>query len=371
MTEGFDAETQALLQRNAFDPETFEKLRKRLVSGEASDEHNRIRGRVAPPSDGEIVALPPRESDAFRQLAARGREAIRAGKVGAVVLAGGMATRFGGVVKAVVEVVDGRSFLDVKLTEIRRTARDAGGRVPVYLMTSFATDDEIARLANEASSEDAPVESFRQLISLRLTPDGELFRGDDGKPSPYAPGHGDLTFALRRSGILSRFRESGGEILMMSNVDNVVATLEPAIIGSHLEAGCAITVELAEKEPGDKGGAPARVDGKLQIVEAFRFPADFDQDRIPVFNTNTLVLDAKAIDRDFDLSWFAVRKKVDDRDAVQFEHLVGQLTAFLPAHYLRVPRYGAESRFEPVKDPDELAKRRDSIREALRARGVL
>jgi UTP--glucose-1-phosphate uridylyltransferase len=371
MTEAFDAETQALLQQNAFDPETFENLRKRLAGGEASEEQNRIRGRVEPPASPDIVALPERGSDEWDRLAARGREAIRAGKVGAVVLAGGMATRFGGVVKAVVEVVDGRSFLDVKLTEIRRTAHDAGGRVPVYLMTSFATEEEIARLAKQASSEDAPVESFRQFISLRLTPGGELFRGDDGKPSPYAPGHGDLTFALRRSGILTRFREAGGELLMMSNVDNVVATLDPAIIGSHLTSGCAITVELAEKEPGDKGGAPARVDGKLQIVEAFRFPADFDQDRIPVFNTNTLVLDAKAIDRDFDLSWFAVRKKVDDRDAVQFEHLVGQLSAYLPAHYLRVPRYGAESRFEPVKDPDELAKRRDSIREALKARGVL
>lgn len=368
---GLDAETGRLLQRHGFDRNVFEQLRERLRSGEAGDATNRIRGRVEVPRQGDIVSLPPSGSPERAQLAERGRAAVGEGKVGAVVLAGGMATRFGGVVKAVVEVVDGRSFLDVKLAGIRKAARDAGGRVPVYLMTSFATHDEVVRLAEAATTEEMPVEAFDQFVSLRLTPEGELFRENDGKPSPYAPGHGDLTFALRRSGVLERFRKQGGELLFMSNVDNVVATLDPAVIGSHLESGCAITVELVDKEPGDKGGAPARVDGKLQIVEAFRFPEDFDQDRISVFNTNTFVLDAEAIDRDFDLSWFAVRKTVDGREAVQFEHLVGQLTAFLPSFYLRVPRDGDDSRFQPVKDPEELERRRRDIARALRARGIL
>ena len=113
------------------------------------------------------------------------------------------------------------------------------------------------------------------------------------------------------------------------------------------------------------------MDGRLQIVESFRFPASFDQDRIPVFNTNTLVFDAEAIDRDFDLTWFAVRKKVDGRDAVQFERLVGELTAFLPSTFLRVERDGEDGRFQPVKDPGELDRRRDGIRSILRARGVI
>jgi UTP--glucose-1-phosphate uridylyltransferase len=130
-------------------------------------------------------------------------------------------------------------------------------------------------------------------------------------------------------------------------------------------------VECAPKEPGDRGGAPARVDGSVQIVESFRFPADFDQDAIPIFNTNTLVLDAAAIDRDFDLTWFAVRKTVDGRPAVQFERLVGELTAFLPSHFLRVERHGPDGRFQPVKDPEELQERRAAIREILEARGVL
>jgi UTP--glucose-1-phosphate uridylyltransferase len=366
-----DPATQAILTRFRFDPETFEALRTRLRDGLAGDAQNRVRGRVTPPEPEDVTALPTPGSAAYEALAARGREAIRAGRVGAVVLAGGMATRFGGVVKAAVDALPGRSFLDLKLSELRQSAERLGGRVPVYLMTSFATDDDVTALARAHTSAAAPAETFAQFVSLRLTPEGELFREDDGRASAYAPGHGDLSFALRASGILARFRAGGGQTLFMSNVDNLAATLDPAILGAHLASGAAITAEVTEKEPGEKGGAPARVDGKPQIVEAFRFPEGFDQDAIPVFNTNTLALEADAIDRDFPLTWFAVRKKVDGREAVQFERLVGELTALLPCAFVRVPRYGVSGRFQPAKDPDELTRRRPEIEAMLRARGVL
>ena len=366
-----DAETTALLQRFGFDAAAFGELRGRLRRGEAGEEANHIRGRVEPPRQDDVRALPPMGSAERARLDAIGRDAIAAGKVGIVTLAGGMATRFGGVVKASVEAVDGQSFLALKLRDVARLAERVGGRIPAYLMTSFATDAEVTHLGAQMSTERVPVESFPQFISLRLTPDGGVFRDDDGSVSPYAPGHGDLPFALARRGVLSRFRRAGGELLFMSNVDNLGATLDPAIIGLHLEAGVAVTAEVVAKLPGDKGGAPARVDGDLQIVEAFRFPDDFDQDTIAVFNTNTFVLSAEALERDFPLTWFAVRKKVDGRDAVQFERLVGQLTAFLPSAFVKVERGGADGRFQPAKDPDELAQRRPEIRALLQARGVL
>jgi UTP--glucose-1-phosphate uridylyltransferase len=158
---------------------------------------------------------------------------------------------------------------------------------------------------------------------------------------------------------------------MMSNVDNLTATLDPAVIGAHLEAGVALTAEMAPKEPGDKGGAPARVNGKAQIVEAFRFPEGFDQERIPVFNTNTFVLDAEAIDADFPLTWFAVNKTVDGKSAVQFERLVGELTAFLRSAFLRVERHGPDARFQPIKTPSDMDKERPDIVAALESRGSL
>ena len=366
-----DAETAALLQRYGFEDIPFKSLQERLARGELGDSQNRISGRVEPPNQGDLQPLPPLGGEVRGALAERGEEAMRAGQVAAVILAGGMATRFGGAVKAAVEVFDGRSFLDLKLRDITAVAKRANAQIPVYLMTSFATDDAIRHMAETLSTERCPIKTFPQFISLRVRPDGELFRDGSGSLSAHAPGHGDLTFALRRSGILKDFRERGGRALMMSNVDNLTATLDPAVIGAHLQSGAALSAEMAPKEPGDKGGAPARVDGKAQIVEAFRFPEDFDQERIPVFNTNTFVLDADAIDADFPLTWFAVRKSVDGKPAVQFERLVGELTAFLDSAFLRVERHGPDARFQPIKTPEDMDKERPDIVTALKARGSL
>jgi UTP--glucose-1-phosphate uridylyltransferase len=364
-----DAETAALLQRYGFERETFDRLVARLGHADQSD--NAVRGRLEVPHAEDVVPLPAPGTAARERLTSRGLEAIAAGKVGAVVLAGGMATRFGGVVKAAVPAVLGRTFLDLKLSDLSRLAARTGGRIPCWLMTSFATDDEVTKLARAYDTERTPVATFPQMISLRVFLDGTLARESDGTLSPYAPGHGDLTFALRRSGALARFRASGGELLFMSNVDNLGATLDPAVIGAHLESGAAITAEVVRKAPNDKGGAPARVDGVPQIVEAFRFPKGFDQDRIPVFNTNTFVLDASAIDRDFELTYFVVEKVVEGKKVVQFERLVGELTAFLPTRFLEVERSGADGRFQPAKDPEELARRAPDIEALLRARGVV
>ena len=366
-----DAGTLEFLQQYGFEDIPFDALRRRLAEGAAGATQNRIVGDVQPPEAGDLQALPPLGGELREQLDARGQEAMRAGEVGAVILAGGMATRFGGVVKAAVEVLDGASFLELKLRDIAAVAERANAKIPVYLMTSFATDDAIATMARALSTDRCPVVTFPQFISLRLTPEGELFRDGKGSVSPYAPGHGDLTFALRRAGILGRFRQAGGRTLMMSNVDNLTATLDPAVIGAHIESGSALTAEMAPKEPGDKGGAPARVDGKAQIVEAFRFPEDFDQERIPVFNTNTFVLDAASIDAEFPLTWFAVSKTVDDKPAIQFERLVGELTAFLDPAFLRVERHGPDARFQPIKTPADMDKERPDIVKALEARGSL
>ena len=368
-----DDDTARVLQRFGFDSIPFESLRERLRSGQgaSSAEENRIAGSVEPPRPADIGHLPPSGSAKRAALEAKGLEALRRGEVGAVVLAGGMATRFGGVVKASVKVLGDRSFLDLKLCDARAAARRSGGRVPVFPMTSFATHEAIERLAAAHRDAATPLHCFHQFVSLRLTPEGDLFRTPDGKVSPYAPGHGDFPFAFRSSGALARFRRGGGRVLFLSNVDNLTATLDPAIIGAHLESGAEVTVEVADKAPGDKGGAPARVDGRAQIVESFRFPAGFDQDRIPVFNTNTLLFDAEALDRDFDLTWFAVEKEVEGRRVVQFERLVGQLTAFLRARFLRVERRGRGARFQPVKTPEDLPREARIIEDVLEARGIL
>jgi UTP--glucose-1-phosphate uridylyltransferase len=366
-----DPTTQALLDAHGFDRTSFERLRAAFRAGELSVDRNRVQGDLQPPRDQDVRPLPPLGSPERAELAERGSEALRAGQVGAIVLAGGMATRFGGVVKAGVEALPGHSFLSLKLADLRSVARAHGARVPAYVMSSFATHSVLREMILAEQTDAVPVELFSQFISLRLTPDGEPFIGADGKVSPYAPGHGDLPFALRASGALADFLAKGGRWLTVSNVDNLGATLDPAVIGAHIAASVEMTVEVGRRTPGELGGVPLVLDGKLQIIEDFRLPQGFDFSAVPHFNTNTFVLDAAPLDRDFPLTWFVVRKKVDGREAIQFEHLVGELSAFLRCGGLEIARDGLDGRFQPAKDPEELARRQPEIERILRARKVL
>jgi UTP--glucose-1-phosphate uridylyltransferase len=357
-----DARTRELLDRFGFDEERFERLRARVADGSLSPASNVVEGRVEPPAPEDITRLPPRGADGEERAA--GLAALCAGEVALVVLNGGMATRFGGVVKGTVEVLDGRSFLELKLASAVEVGEALGAPIPAVVMTSFATDTATRDFVAERRLPE-PL-WFSQYVSLRLEPDGALFRGADGRPSPYAPGHGDFLDAFRRSGTLARLRDRGVRCAMVSNVDNLGARVDPAVLGAHLLAGRPMTAEVARKE-GDMGGAPARVDGRPTLLEAPRFPPGFDHDLIPVFNVNTVWFDLDALDREFDLTWLYVEKEVDGRRAVQLEHLFHEASAFLPTTYLEVPRTGAQGRFFPVKTPADLESSRDALREMLAA----
>ncbi len=270
-------EVIATMASSGLSVEVFEGLRRRLVEGGWTSEENRIRGVVEAPHPGDVAALPADVS----ALRARGEQALRAGQVGVVLLNGGMATRFGERVKGVVEVTEGRSFLGLKVQDAGRAAARAGGPpVPVMLMNSRATTDATIRHLEARAHFGHPASSvwtFEQQWAVRLEPSGAVFCERDGRPSYYGPGHGDLPGCLIRSGLLDRFEAGGGRYLLMSNVDNVAATLDPVLLGWHIEAGGALTVEVVDKHTGDVGGAPWRVDGRPQIVETFRLPLDLHQ----------------------------------------------------------------------------------------------
>jgi UTP--glucose-1-phosphate uridylyltransferase len=359
-----DPGTRETLERFGFDSAQFEDLRVRVASGELSPDSNVVHGTLEPPQPDDLTRLPEPDDEGYEAARGAGLEALRASAVAQIVLAGGMATRFGGVVKAVVEAVDGQSFLEVKLGETSELERELGAQVPVALMTSFATDDVIRDYVAERELGD-PLR-FHQFVSLRLEPDGDLFRDAGGNPSLYTPGHGDLFRALRESGALGELRARGVRVVTVSNVDNLGARVDPSVIGMHLLGGRPYTAEVARKL-GDMGGAPVRVDGRLQLLEGPRFPPDFDQDLVPVFNTNTAVFDLEALDRDFDLTWLYVAKTADGRPAVQLERVYHEASAFLPTTYLEVPRRGPRGRFFPIKTPEDLEAAQDDLRELLAA----
>ncbi len=367
--EGLAPEVRAELDANGFEIDRFCALAE--GAGAAGSDANRVSGQVEPLRAGEVYNLPAADSKEGVRLTEVGLAALAKGQCALVLLAGGMATRMGGVVKALVEACDGQTFLELRLAEIRALAERAGTAPPLWLMTSRATDDAIRESLGDRL-DDYQIATFRQLCFPRLSKEGGLFLDDSGAPSLYAPGHGDIPDCLRASGLLERFVRSGGRTVMVANIDNLGATLDPLVIGWHLQHGSQVTCEVVEKIGADRGGIPVRLDGRPVVLEEFRLPTDFDASSVRVFNSNTFHFNADALNTlDFPWTYFVVEKSVGERKAIQLERLVGEVTSHLETRFLRVPREGAGSRFLPVKDRAELEQREGEIREVLRSRGVI
>jgi len=360
-----------------YDHALFAELRRALVAGELSRERARL---ATPPSplafdDPRLVRVTAGTQGERR---AAGEASLRAGEVATLILNGGLATRFGGLVKGVVPVLGEdpkRSFLALKLGAVRATAERLGQAIPAVVMCSFATrsaSDEHLAMIEWAGVPVADRLTFDQSVLPRIDPDGGLLRDRPGAETMpqsalyAAPGHGDTLEQALRSGLVDRLRARGIRHVLVSNVDNLGATIDPHVLGQHLAAvdrGAAASVEVVRRRPGDVGGCIAEVGGRPVIVEGFRLPTSTDPERYAHFNTNTLWLTLDALGSMPPLTYFPVARKLRwsdgaDVDLIQFERLIGQITEHLPAAYVEVDR---DERFVPIKTRDDLAAARPWI----------
>jgi UTP--glucose-1-phosphate uridylyltransferase len=369
----------------AFDETGFNDLCARLARGELDPEKNRLSRAPRPLADPprDLRSLDPSQKETLER---KGTAAIQAGRIGICVMNGGMATRFGGGAKGVVSALPGHpqaSFLAVKLGDVARLAAD----VPVAIMNSFATQaasEEHLRAIAWAKIPSADRYVFLQSIMPRVLADGTPLPDVEGAEAladttVYAtPGHGDTLGSLRRSAVLGRLRDRGVEHILVSNVDNLGATLDPVVVGAHIDAaegGAAVSVEVVRRAHGDTGGCVARLPDSetAAIIEGFRLPVGVDLSLFPHFNTNTLWFSMDALATHHELEWFAVRRRIpwangDAREVLQFEQLIGQVTELVPTAYIEVDR---ERRFLPIKTREDLAANTTRLEQFARAAGIV
>ncbi|MFW6169671.1 MAG: UTP--glucose-1-phosphate uridylyltransferase [Planctomycetota bacterium] len=224
------------------------------------------------------------------QARRRGEQALREGKVAAILVAGGQGSRLGfDHPKGMFPIgpVSGHSLFQILIERVLATARRYQASVPLFVMTSPATHDEtVAYLdANDRfgmSTEDLIIFCQGTMPAVDANTGGILLSDTDSLA--LAPdGHGGMLAALHNSGALDEARERGIEVFSYGQIDNpLVQICQPELVGYHLLADSEMTTQVIEKQdPLDKVGNVVMVDGQMRIIEYSDLPEDVANMRNP------------------------------------------------------------------------------------------
>lgn len=281
-----------------------------------------------------------------------GVDAVKAGEVAFVVLAGGNGTRVGGP-KAFMRLPKlGISLIANKLVQSGFATHEGEVlQAHTWVMTS---PDLCNVMAEHLCGLSASGIVFEQFESYRLSVDNRMSFVERGVPEMYPTGHGDVGLALIESGVLND--NPNVKYCVIVNCDNVLASLDPIMLSHHIKSGVDLTCEVIKRVPEDKshGGSLVWADGRLQIVERFRIPQDFLRYNEPIYhNTNSMIINVSALKSEIDWKWHRVRKQVGTRLVVQYERLLQQYTENLNSQYVVVDR---QRRYCPIKTNDDLEK---------------
>jgi UDP-N-acetylglucosamine/UDP-N-acetylgalactosamine diphosphorylase len=218
----------------------------------------------------------------LQQARQRGEEALSRGEVGAVIVAGGQGTRLGfDHPKGMFPIgpVSGRTLFRIFADRLIATRRRYGTRIPLYLMTSDATDQETRNYfeSNQFLGLDrSDVVIFQQGTMPAVDAEtGRLLLETADSLALSPDGHGGTVTALARHHCLADAAERGVRHLSYIQVDNPLAALcDPTLLGHHLLAESEMTTQVVRKhDPLERVGNVVWADGRVQIIEYSDLPA--------------------------------------------------------------------------------------------------
>lgn len=218
-----------------------------------------------------------------------GRETLAAGRIGAILVAGGQGTRLGfegpkGLFP--VGPLTGRTLFGYLLGGLEAIRRRYGRPVPLAIMTSSATDSptrEALRAHDWFGLDPEQVLVFRQADVPPLTCDGlRMLLDAPGRVAMAPDGHGGLLRALAAAGGLDWFEDRAIEHLACFQVDNPLARpLDPEFLGRHLLEGSDIATQVVEKtDPAERVGVVVECDGRTRLVEYSDLPPELAARRL-------------------------------------------------------------------------------------------
>lgn len=206
-----------------------------------------------------------------------GTEAIRSGKVGAVLLAGGMGTRLGsdnpkgmydiGITKPVYifqRIVD--NLFDI--VDKTRTW------IHLFIMTSDKNHEITQKFFEEQQYfgyDKEHIHFFRQDMAPASDYEGKILLESKGKLATSPNGNGGWFTSLTNAGLLGFMKQEGIEWLNVFAVDNVLQRIaDPCFIGAVIERNCEAGAKVVRKNhPDEKVGVMCLEDGHPSIIEYY------------------------------------------------------------------------------------------------------
>lgn len=207
----------------------------------------------------------------------KGLEAVRACKVGAVLLAGGQGTRLGldkpkGMLN--VGIHKDRYLFEQLISNLMEVVRAADAWVPLFIMTSEKNNEDTTaffRQNDYFGYNKEYVSFFVQEMAPSVSYDGRIYMEGKGKLSTSPNGNGGWFSSMVKAGLLDKIHEMGVEWLNVFSVDNVLQKIaDPVFVGATLDAGCVCGSKVVAKaDPNEKVGVLCLEDGRPSIVEYY------------------------------------------------------------------------------------------------------
>lgn len=206
-----------------------------------------------------------------------GLDAIRAGKVGAVLLAGGQGTRLGlDKPKGTLNIgVDRELYLFEQLfRNLMDVTEQAEAYVPMYIMTSNINHDDTVNFFEEHAYFGYPkdyVKFFVQEMVPACDYDGHVYMESDTEVAMSPNGNGGWFGSMVKAGLLEDIHARGIEWINVFAVDNCLQRIaDPLFIGATIDSGCESGAKVVRKAaPDEKVGVLCTEDGRPSIAEYY------------------------------------------------------------------------------------------------------
>ncbi len=267
----------------------IEKLDFQLLSRLAGKIGEKPPPRRFEPPPAVIPLDPPAPPDRERRERAQGKgeEALAAGRVAALVVAGGQGTRLGfpgpkGCFP--IGPITQKTLFQLFAEKIAARARRHKTAIPWYILTSEGNRADIERYFQERSYLGigrADTFFFTQRELPAIDRSGKLLLAERGRIATSPNGHGGVVPALRDSGALEDMARRGVDLIFYWQIDNpLVDVCDPTFIGWLLIEEAEAAAKVARRrDPEEKVGVWGLIDGRLGVIEYSELPAELAHKR--------------------------------------------------------------------------------------------